>query len=1065
MPSALGVLVAVTLATVPTSTPTPAVVQLRNGTTLELPRRPQPSGRFIVEFQEPPLLARRSRGIAAESTTSYRTTITRFRSDLAALRHGRIATDSDPIGHEYYRAFHGVSARLDAASVEAVRRLPYVRKVHEDAPVKAFASEDRTRNERIGAERMWSEMNVRGDGIVVAVIDSGVDYMHPALGGGIGAGFKVRAGWDFVTGDEDPMDEHGHGTHVAGIIAGNNDEVRGVAPHATLLAYRVLNQYGEGSTSDILAAIEWTVDPNRDNDPSDHADVANMSLGGGGDADSPLSQAVDQATLAGVVFSLAAGNTPGERSVGSPASARLGITVGASDSEDVLAGFSSRGPSAPGWDLKPEVVAPGVMIRSAKAGGGTLVASGTSMAAPHVAGAAALLRELHPDWTPADVKAALVGSAKPIVEHVMGQGGGRIDVHTAATSGGAIAPAVVTFGRHGGKDAWNATRTVTIANRGTAERTYKASFTTPQNVTVTAEPAEFTLAAGASREVVLNAAVAGEAGEALESFAHGGRVTFTAAGGSVQVPWVAIDAARVVVTHEVFSTVLWGCDSGPGMSIPNGGYTHELLMPNSRCDLLVYSLPDEGAGPGMILRSRTIDGDAEIALTMQDAMHEVRLGGVDRNGRLVSSVGYSEATPYAAAYVLRFPATSKLGGLSLGTFSTEPLRMSDFSENFTLTVSEMLFDFPNRGIYSIHHQPLKGVRASTTLSTLPSDLRHARVTVAPQPKGTTLHAMMMYAVDGAVFGGGMNPSATLEGGWSGDLYITPDADPTTWGGVGLHTARVADWVWMDLNTPAFRAVGNDIVVSSDITPSLAAHRVSQGGTVAIGETPLHPGTLVETRETAFIVHPSFRGPANEMSMKTFTGFTYELRDASGTLLREGTSTGSALHADFGRRGGYRADVRTDGLQVSLSFDTSLPDANPPSLSSLRVTDRDGRIVSRVLPGAPATLAFSVADMSLVEGGYARDSGDLRLTRASWRKGDGAWQQLPLTVTGEDRGNPAELGHFETGTHYRAELGPVTAAMSGEIDLRIELADATGNTSTSIIEDVLTVSNRRRAAGK
>jgi subtilisin family serine protease len=1071
MPFALGVLAVLTLATAPNprlDTPTPVVAQLRDGTKIEVPAVPKPTRSFIVEFNAPPLLARRRNRIATEAAgAAYRETFARFRGDLAALRRGRVAAESDPVEHEYYRAFHGVSATLDEASVEAVRRFPYVRKVHEDEPVKALASEDLARNARIGAERVWTEMNVRGDGIVVAVIDTGIDYMHPALGGGIGPGFKVRAGWDFVAEDEDPMDEHGHGTHVAGIIAGDNEEVRGVAPHATLLAYRVLNQYGEGTTSDILSAIEWTVDPDRNNDPADHADVANMSLGGYGDADSPLARAVDEATLAGVVFALAAGNTPGERSIGSPAASRLGITVGASDSDDLLANFSSRGPSAPGWDLKPEVVAPGVMIRSARAGGGTLVASGTSMAAPHVAGAVALLRQLHPDWTPADVKAALVGSATPIVEHVMGQGGGRINVHAAATSGDAVSPAVVTFGQYGGKDAWTATRTVTVVNRIAAEQTYKATFTTPQDVIVTAEPAEFTLGAGASREVVLTAAISVEAGAALQTLSHGGRVTFTSSDHSVQVPWVAIDAARVVVTHEHPATVIWTCDSGPAMSVVGYGFTHELLLPNSRCDLLVYSMSGAGeAGPELILRSPIVESDLEIALTTADAMHEVRLGGVDQHGRLISSVGYSEPTPYVAAYDLEFPAGSKFGRLTLGTFATDPLLTSDLREDFTLTVSEMLFDFPSRSIYSIHHPQLHGVHGSTMLSTLPSDLRHARVTVAPQPEGTTLHAMMMYAADGGVFGGGMNASATLEDGWSGDLYITPDADPDTWGGVALHTARQADRVWLDLPTPVFRAIGNEIVVSSEITPSLAAYRVALGGTLAVGETPFHPGTLVETHDTAFTIWPSVIGPANELAYDAMMGFTYELRDASGTLLREGAVEPVRVIADFGRRGGYRATVRAkNGPRVELSFDTSLPDSNPPTLSSLRVTDKEGRIVSKVAPGASATLAFSVADIARTAQGRRYDTGDLRVTRASWRTGEADWQQLPLTVTADDRGNSEQTGRLETGIHYRAELGPVASSTAGKIDLRIELADASGNTSVSVIEDMLTVSNRRRAAGK
>ena len=438
MATALDLLVlAATLSTIQTvNTPssTPLIVQMRNGATIEIAApRAAASHRYIVEFNDPPLAARRRTAVASAAVVaSYQTTFDRFRRDLANVRFGKKAAENS-VKYEYFRTFNGVSVTLDDADLDAVRHLSYVKRVAEDTPVQAFASEDTNRLTRLGVDRVWSELNALGDGIVAAVIDTGIDYNHPALGGGFGPGFKVVGGYDFVDDDDDPMDEYGHGTHVAGILAGDGEEVRGVAPHAHLLAYRVLDANGSGTISDVIMGIERSVDPNLDGDLSDHADVANLSLGGPGDADSPVSIAVDGAVEAGVVVSIAAGNTPGQPTVAAPGSSRLGITVGNSDSEDALNVTSSRGPTFHDWNLKPEVVAPGTLIRSAKLGGGTLLASGTSMAAPHVAGAAALLLELHPDWTPADVKAALVGSAKPIEEEVMAQGGGRIDVYDAAT--------------------------------------------------------------------------------------------------------------------------------------------------------------------------------------------------------------------------------------------------------------------------------------------------------------------------------------------------------------------------------------------------------------------------------------------------------------------------------------------------------------------------------------------------------------------------------------------------------------------------------------------------------
>ena len=263
----------------------------------------------------------------------------------------------------------------------------------------------------------------------------------------------------------------------------------------------------------------------------------------------------------------------------------------------------------------------------------------------------------------------------------------------------------------------------------------------------------------------------------------------------------------------------------------------------------------------------------------------------------------------------------------------------------------------------------------------------------------------------------------------------------------------------------FRAIGQEIVASSDPVPSPAAYRVAVGGTIPTGEAPLHPETFIETNGTAFRIFASLIGPVAEFASDATAGFAYELRDGAGTLLAEGTSEGYSVTADFGSVGVYRANLRMKtGQQISLTFDTSHPYFNPPSLTSLRVVDADGQVASRIARGAPATLLFSVVDADA--SGNFRDSTDPRTTRASWRStAGGPWHELPLTITQIDRGHPTELGHYETGIHFRADLGPVTSAIANRIELRIELEDAIGNASTSIIAYPLTVEGRRRGVGK
>ncbi|MGW5581811.1 S8 family serine peptidase [Micromonospora chokoriensis] len=284
---------------------------------------------------------------------------------------------------------------------------------------------------QIGAPEAWAAGR-DGAGVQVAVLDTGVDANHPALAG------RIAGSQDF-SGQGSVADGHGHGTHVASTIVGSgaafDGRRKGVAPGAKLLIGKVLDDYGSGWESGIVAGMEWAAHSG--------AKIVSMSLGGSAtDGTDPMSQALNELSAqTGALFVVAAGNEGAARSVGSPGAATSALTVGAVDRDDQLAGFSSRGPRLGDNGLKPEITAPGVGIIAARAAGTTMgtpvgdaytQASGTSMATPHVAGAAAILAQDHPDWTAAQLKDALVSTAKgnPALT-VFEQGAGRVDVPRA----------------------------------------------------------------------------------------------------------------------------------------------------------------------------------------------------------------------------------------------------------------------------------------------------------------------------------------------------------------------------------------------------------------------------------------------------------------------------------------------------------------------------------------------------------------------------------------------------------------------------------------------------------
>ncbi|WP_433792316.1 S8 family serine peptidase [Actinoplanes sp. CA-252034] len=225
--------------------------------------------------------------------------------------------------------------------------------------------------------------------ITAYVIDTGVRTSHKEFGG------RATSGWDFVDGDATANDCHGHGTHVAGTIGGRT---HGVAKDVKLVALRVLGCDGSGAFSDFIAAVDWVTANAK------LPAVANMSLGG------PRSKALDAAVKRsidkGVTYAIAAGNEDQNGCKSSPASTPDAITVGAVDSADRRADFSN-------WGNCLDIFAPGVDIKSSAKGSDTATQkmSGTSMAAPHVAGAAALVLAAHPDWTPRQVRDDLVANA------------------------------------------------------------------------------------------------------------------------------------------------------------------------------------------------------------------------------------------------------------------------------------------------------------------------------------------------------------------------------------------------------------------------------------------------------------------------------------------------------------------------------------------------------------------------------------------------------------------------------------------------------------------------------
>lgn len=445
----------------------------------------------------------------------------------------------------------------------AVKRLrPGVERVWLDGRERV---KDERSNGQIGAPAAW-ESGYTGKGVDIAVLDTGLDATHPDFAG------RIKDSQDF-SGSGGTADKVGHGTHVASIAlgsgaGGHGTAYRGVAPDASLLVGKVCaDEYCDDSA--IISGMEWAAKRG--------ADIVNLSLGSddGSDGKDPLSLAVNDLTdRYGTLFVAAAGNSYCfEPTISGPAAADDALAVGAVDAHDVMSDYTSCGPRLGDQAVKPDLAAPGDDIAAARAAGTSIGEpiddlytrlSGTSMATPHVAGAAALLAQRHPDWNGRQLKAALVSSADPAAaQPVFSTGSGRLDAARAARQEVYAETGALSFGRlaYPQQNLPDARRTVRYRNTGDADVTLAlASSLSKEDAdnspapdgSLTLSADRITVPAHGTAEVTATLKASGFHKQAWGQFS--GRVTATAEGVRV------VTAVGVVVEPESYDVKIKAID-------------------------------------------------------------------------------------------------------------------------------------------------------------------------------------------------------------------------------------------------------------------------------------------------------------------------------------------------------------------------------------------------------------------------------------------------------------------------------------------------------------------------
>ncbi|HNX75375.1 MAG TPA: S8 family serine peptidase [Candidatus Rifleibacterium sp.] len=356
--------------------------------------------RYIVRFEKQALKA---------ANPSHQQVVSHLQQSLRKNMAGLNKVVKSPTNSQITPLWIANAFAIDAtaAEINKIARLPNVAEVKK-SEYKIFIDKDIARQavkdapaviqwgvQKVRAPEVWQQFRIDGAGVVVGVLDTGIDGKHPAFTG------KILAFKDFTPeAATEPSDGQGHGTHVCGSVAGSNGV--GVAPGARLIVGRVFDSKGGTTTDILLAAMQWMLDPDGVPETSDGPKLINNSWGSNDSTDKSFWVAVENWVNAGILPVFAAGNNGmwGGK-VGTPAAFPHSWAVAATTRTDALAYFSSQGPVA--WDgtplMKPDIAAPGDQIISCAIGGGLVSNSGTSMACPHMAGVAALMFQADPTLT------------------------------------------------------------------------------------------------------------------------------------------------------------------------------------------------------------------------------------------------------------------------------------------------------------------------------------------------------------------------------------------------------------------------------------------------------------------------------------------------------------------------------------------------------------------------------------------------------------------------------------------------------------------------------------------
>lgn len=1011
---------------------------------------------IIVEFKDKPLFIKYNTSNRIEKA-AYQNIFSQFKQDLTRLNENssrllKISLMMPEIKREYYKIFFGASVKVPRALRSGIASLDYVKKIFKDE--KITANKINYRGMGRGLQKIKSKTDA-GKGIVVGIIDTGIDYLHPALGGGIGPLFKVIGGYDFVNNDNDPMDDNGHGTHVAGIIAAKSDKVTGVAPGVSLMAFKVLDKWGSGMESTVIAGIEHCVDPNNDGDITDKVDIANMSLGGYGNPDDPISTAVNNASSLGVTFCIAAGNSWDFSTIGSPGTARSAITVGALDNQNNVADFSSKGPNKEDFSIKPEIVAPGVDIYSAYLNNTYAVFSGTSMATPYVTGVCALVKSLHPEWTPAMIKSAVVNTAADIGEDVMSEGAGKINLVKSESVTSIVTPSTLSFGIDStNRTTWSVIDTIVIKNENYFIQDYHISITGIQaGIHLDAVPSIFQLPAGAFQQVIITLEVDNNISPNIEEKgrAYEGNVFISGTGDSLRLPWAFVKTPVLIINFEkppidFFVTGKNDFHDWLDATINDDYYEALILVKKDLYDVGVYfdeiDLQNNKIPISFVLKENVKMGNYNVLnLSPEESIYRIDMNGTDEKGTPLGTLtnGRKDVSIF-------FPDSSGLMSSTFFLLGNYYFKTPSISNRFNISCGEFQSDLKkSKNVYVIDYKPLEGINKDITLSndSLPYLKQNINLNLSPfkNDHNFTFFETTRYTTDIPYptffyFGVSSDLGVLNTNVWNGCLFITRQQNSVFGTTTAImtdlnisHDSSDAQW----LITEPFRALGDSIGLFYFMKPFRNTLFYQKENVMIFGKGAVYPTYYFNNYFLGYF-GISFYGQLNEERIADNAASTYSLYDSKNRFKASGRLID--LSPENFINGVNRLEITNNNFiidknvkgkgTITYSFNYSNRNFNPPNFTSLQIRDSKNQVNYKLTKNEKGILEFSINENNFT---------DIQNVSAYIKEyNQRSWQLIPVDEI---------YGDTLIGKMFTGNISPYTNLNNKAMDIKITASGLDG----------------------